>query len=97
MENRARRVAPSSSVARAYPEIPPWTRPSGLVKERRSGFFNLRPPLKRFREEVELFGTRTTATWASGAGTRMTVAAVVTGVKRQTPRRRARSSPGWCW
>ncbi|HTG49141.1 MAG TPA: hypothetical protein VL915_01540, partial [Gemmatimonadales bacterium] len=47
------------------------------------GFFISGHPLERFRDEVELFGTRTTATLGEWSEHPVTVAAVVTGVKRQ--------------
>jgi DNA polymerase-3 subunit alpha len=66
------------------PDIPPWTEAERLVKEKEVlGFFISGHPLERFREEVELFGTRTTATLGEWSEHQVTVAAVVTGVKRQ--------------
>jgi DNA polymerase-3 subunit alpha len=54
------------------------------VKEKEVlGFFISGHPLERFRSEVELFGTRTTATLGDWSEHQVTVAAVVTGVKRQ--------------
>ena len=46
-------------------------------------FFISGHPLERFREEVELFGTRTTATLSEWGEHQVSVAAVVTTVKRQ--------------
>ena len=66
------------------PDIPAWTEAERLVKEKEVlGFFISGHPLERFREEVELFGTRTTATLGEWSEHPVTVAAVVTGVKRQ--------------
>ncbi len=66
------------------PDIPPWTEAERLVREKEVlGFFISGHPLERFREEVELFGTRTTATLGEWSEHQVTVAAVVTGVKRQ--------------
>jgi DNA polymerase III subunit alpha len=47
------------------------------------GFFISGHPLERYRDEVELFGTRTTATLGEWGEQQVSVAAVVTGVKRQ--------------
>jgi DNA polymerase III subunit alpha len=47
------------------------------------GFFISGHPLERFRDEVELFGTRTTATLGEWGEHQISVAAVVTSVKRQ--------------
>ena len=45
------------------PTCPPWTEAERLAKEKEVlGFFISGHPLERFRDEVELFGTRTTAT-----------------------------------
>jgi DNA polymerase III subunit alpha len=66
------------------PDIPAWTEAERLVKEKEVlGFFISGHPLERFRDEVELFGTRTTATLGEWSEHPVTVAAVVTGVKRQ--------------
>ena len=62
------------------------------------GFFISGHPLERFRDEVELFGTRTTATlgeWSEHqvsdrrGGHR--------GEAADLQEDRARSTPGWCW
>src|SRR5690349_689202 len=66
------------------PDVPPWSEAERLVKEKEVlGFFISGHPLERFRSEVELFGTRTTATLGEWSEHQVTVAAVVTGVKRQ--------------
>ncbi|HEX3236481.1 MAG TPA: DNA polymerase III subunit alpha [Gemmatimonadales bacterium] len=66
------------------PDIPAWTEAERLVKEKEVlGFFISGHPLERFRDEVELFGTRTTATLGEWSEHQVSVAAVVTGVKRQ--------------
>ena len=45
------------------PDIPAWSEAERLAKEKEViGFFISGHPLERFRDEVELFGTRTTAT-----------------------------------
>src|ERR687894_67771 len=66
------------------PDIPAWTEAERLAKEKEVlGFFISGHPLERYREEVELFGTRTTATLGEWGEHQVSVAAVVTGVKRQ--------------
>jgi DNA polymerase III subunit alpha len=66
------------------PDLPAWTEAERLVKEKEVlGFFISGHPLERFRDEVELFGTRTTATLGEWSQHPVTVAAVVTGIKRQ--------------
>jgi DNA polymerase-3 subunit alpha len=55
-----------------------------LVREKEViGFFISGHPLEPFRPEVELFGTRTTATLHEWSEHQVTVAVVVTAVKRQ--------------
>jgi DNA polymerase III subunit alpha len=68
----------------ALPDIPAWTEAERLAKEKEVlGFFISGHPLERFRDEVELFGTRTTATLGEWGDQQVSVAAVVTAVKRQ--------------
>jgi DNA polymerase III subunit alpha len=68
----------------ALPEIPAWSEAERLAKEKEVlGFFISGHPLERYRQEVELFGTRTTATLGEWGEHQVSVAAVVTGVKRQ--------------
>jgi DNA polymerase-3 subunit alpha len=68
----------------ALPDIPAWTEAERLAKEKEVlGFFISGHPLERFRDEVELFGTRTTATLGEWGEHQVSVAAVVTAVKRQ--------------
>ncbi|HEX5963611.1 MAG TPA: DNA polymerase III subunit alpha [Gemmatimonadales bacterium] len=68
----------------ALPDIPAWTEAERLAKEKEVlGFFISGHPLERYRDEVELFGTRTTATLGQWGEQQVSVAAVVTGVKRQ--------------
>jgi DNA polymerase-3 subunit alpha len=74
----------ASSATAAYPDIPAWTEAERLAKEKEVlGFFISGHPLERYREEVELFGTRTTATLSEWGEHQVSVAAVVTAVKRQ--------------
>jgi DNA polymerase-3 subunit alpha len=66
------------------PDVPAWTEAERLAREKEVlGFFISGHPLERFRDEVELFGSRTTATLGEWSEHPVTVAAVVTGVKRQ--------------
>ena len=68
----------------ALPDVPPWTEAERLAREKEViGFFISGHPLERFRDEVELFGTRTTATLGEWSEHQVSVASVVTGVKRQ--------------
>jgi len=66
------------------PEVPAWTEAERLAKEKEVlGFFISGHPLERFRDEVELFGTRTSATLGEWSEHQVSVGAVVTAVKRQ--------------
>jgi len=66
------------------PEVPQWAESERLAKEKEViGFFISGHPLERFREEVTLLGTRTTATLGQWSEHQVTAAVVVTGVKRQ--------------
>jgi DNA polymerase-3 subunit alpha len=68
----------------ALPDIPPWTEAERLAREKEVlGFFISGHPLERYRDEVELFSTRTTATLGEWSQHPVSVAAVVTAVKRQ--------------
>jgi DNA polymerase-3 subunit alpha len=68
----------------AFSEVPAWTEAERLAREKEVlGFFISGHPLERFRHEVELFGTRTTATLGVWSEHQVSVAAVVTAVKRQ--------------
>jgi DNA polymerase-3 subunit alpha len=78
------REGPVRAAGHPYPDIPPWTEAERLAREKEVlGFFISGHPLERFRDEVELFGTRTTATLGEWNEHQVTVAAVVTGIKRQ--------------
>jgi DNA polymerase-3 subunit alpha len=68
----------------ALPDIPAWTEAERLAREKEViGFFISGHPLERYRDEVTLFGSRTTATLGEWSEHQVNVAAVVTGVKRQ--------------
>ena len=75
-------VVPSPPAA--LPEVAPWSEHDRLAREKAVlGFFISGHPLARYRLEVELFGTRTTATLGQWSDQKVRVAAVVTVVKRQ--------------
>jgi DNA polymerase-3 subunit alpha len=66
------------------PDVPEWSEAERLAREKEViGFFISGHPLEPFRAEVELFGTRTTATLSEWSEQPVTVAAVVTALKRQ--------------
>src|SRR5436189_1030878 len=66
------------------PEVAPWSEHARLTREEAVlGFFISGHPLARYRVEVELFGTRTTATLGEWSDQKVMIAAVVTVVKRQ--------------
>ncbi|HEU4648393.1 MAG TPA: hypothetical protein VFS33_04995, partial [Gemmatimonadales bacterium] len=68
----------------ALPDVPAWPEAERLAREKEVlGFFISGHPLERFRSEVELFGTRTTATLHEWNEHPVTIGAVVTMVKRQ--------------
>ncbi len=70
--------------ASGLPDVPQWTEQERLAKEKEViGFFISGHPLERFRAEVEVFGSRTTATLHEWSEHQVTVAAVLTSVKRQ--------------
>src|SRR5437016_9330346 len=66
------------------PDVPPRSEHERLAREKAVlGFFISGHPLDRYRAEVELFGTRTTATLGQWSEQKARIAAVVTVVKRQ--------------
>src|SRR5438105_843501 len=66
------------------PDVPPRSEHERLAREKAVlGFFISGHPLDRYRAEVELFGTRTTATLGEWSEQKARIAAVVTVVKRQ--------------
>ncbi len=66
------------------PDVPPWTEAERLAREKEVlGFFISGHPLERYRQEVALFGVRTTATLQEWSEHKVTIAAVVTALKRQ--------------
>ena len=80
--------APAPSPQSPLPDVPPWPEHERLTREKSVlGFFISGHPLAKYRAEVELFGTRTTATLGMWTPQKVTVAAVVTVVKRQTSKK----------
>ncbi len=80
--------APAAPPASTLPDVPPWPEHERLTREKSVlGFFISGHPLAKYRAEVELFGTRTTATLGMWSPQKVTVAAVVTVVKRQTSKK----------
>jgi len=66
------------------PDVPAWLEAERLAREKEVlGFFISGHPLEPFRTEVELFGTRTTATLFEWSEQPVSVVAIVTSVKRQ--------------
>jgi DNA polymerase-3 subunit alpha len=66
------------------PEVPAWSEAERLAREKELlGFFISGHPLAPYKHEVELFGTRTTATLFTWSETPVTIGAVVTSIKRQ--------------
>jgi DNA polymerase III subunit alpha len=72
----------------ALPTVPPWPEQERLAREKAVlGFFISGHPLARYRVEAGLFGTRTTATLETWSDHKVTIAAVVTGLKRQVSKK----------
>ncbi len=70
------------------PDVPPWTEAERLAKEKEVlGFFISGHPLDRYRDEVALFSTRSTATLATWSEHQVTTAVVVTAVQRRISRK----------
>jgi len=79
---------PSPEPRAPLPDVPPWTEHDRLAREKAVlGFFISGHPLAKYRTEVELFGTRTTATLGVWTDQKVSVAAVMTVVKRQTSKK----------
>jgi DNA polymerase-3 subunit alpha len=80
--------SPAPRPATTLPEISPWTEHDRLVREKAVlGFFISGHPLAKYRAEVELFGTRTTATLGAWSEQKVTIAAVMSLVKRQVSKK----------
>jgi DNA polymerase-3 subunit alpha len=77
-------VQPIRSHTSVLPDVPAWTEAERLAREKEVlGFFISGHPLERFRSEVELFGSRSTATLHEWSEHPVAIGAVVTVVKRQ--------------
>jgi DNA polymerase-3 subunit alpha len=80
-ENAAPGALPAAA---SLPELPAWSEQERLAREKEVlGFFISGHPLEPFRAEVEVFGSRTTATLHEWSEHPVTVAAVITVVRRQ--------------
>src|SRR6266576_3984221 len=80
--------SPISHPPSRIPDVQPWTEQERLTREKAVlGFFISGHPLAKHRSEVELFGTRTTATLASWSDQKVRIAAIVAVVKRQTSKK----------
>ena len=81
-------AAPLPAPRSPLPDVPPWGEHDRLTREKAVlGFFISGHPLARYRLEVELFGTRTTATLGQWSDQKVRVGAVVTVVKRQVSKK----------
>ncbi len=70
------------------PDIPAWPETERLAKEKSVlGFFISGHPLKKFRDEVTLFSTRTTATLGTWSEHNVSIGVVVTTVNRRVSRK----------
>jgi DNA polymerase-3 subunit alpha len=79
-------AAPSAPAS--LPDLPPWPEQERLTREKAVlGFFISGHPLAKYRAEVELFGTRTTATLSTWSDQKVTIAALATVVKRQVSKK----------
>ena len=80
--------APLPPPSSPLPDVPPWTEHERLTREKAVlGFFISGHPLAKYRAEVELLGSRTTATLGQWSDQKTRIAAVVTVVKRQTSKK----------
>jgi DNA polymerase-3 subunit alpha len=72
----------------ALPNVAPWSETDRLAKEKEAlGFYASGHPLDPFRTEAELFASHTVGQLGSWTPDRMTVAVVVTAIKRQVSKR----------
>jgi DNA polymerase-3 subunit alpha len=88
-EPAATEASPSDgSHTPALPNIAPWSESDRLAKEKEAlGFYASGHPLDPFRTECELFGSHTVGQLGTWGPDRMTVAVVVTAIKRQVSKR----------
>jgi DNA polymerase-3 subunit alpha len=77
-------AVPARRESAALPTVPPWPEAERLAREKEVlGFFISGHPLEKYRTEVELFSSRSTATLGQWSEHPVSVAVVVTTVKRQ--------------
>ena len=70
------------------PDVPVWSESERLAREKAVlGFFISGHPLKKYKEEVALFSTRTTATLGSWSDHQVSIGVVVTAVNRRISRK----------
>jgi DNA polymerase-3 subunit alpha len=70
------------------PDVEPWSEAERLARERDVlGFFISGHPLERFRDEISLFSSRTTATLGTWSEHQVTTAVIVTAVERRISRK----------
>lgn len=70
------------------PDVEPWSETERLTRERDVvGFFISGHPLERFRDEITLFSSRTTATLGTWSEHQVTTAVIVTAVQRRISRK----------
>ncbi|MGI8401568.1 MAG: DNA polymerase III subunit alpha [Gemmatimonadaceae bacterium] len=73
-----------SETSRTLPNVPSWTESERLAKEKEIlGFYISGHPLERFRTEAEIFSTHTVSDLGAWRVEPMTLAVVVTNIKRQ--------------
>ncbi|HUQ19174.1 MAG TPA: DNA polymerase III subunit alpha, partial [Gemmatimonadaceae bacterium] len=71
-----------------FPHIPPWSESERLAKEKEAlGFYTSGHPLEPYRTECELFATHKTSDLKAWSPDPMTLAVVVTAIKRQISKR----------
>jgi DNA polymerase-3 subunit alpha len=81
-------AVPTTRQDAPLPEVTPWTEHDRLVREKAVlGFFISGHPLAKYRTEVELFGTRTTATLGAWSDQKVMIGAVMSVVKRQVSKK----------
>jgi DNA polymerase III subunit alpha len=80
--------AETAQPTHTLPNVTPWTESERLAKEKEIlGFYISGHPLERFRAESEIFATHTVSDLGSWRPETMTLAVVVTNVKRQTSKK----------
>jgi DNA polymerase-3 subunit alpha len=79
---------PTAKLSGPGPDVERWTEQERLAYEKAVlGFFISGHPLAKYRVETELFGLRTTATLGEWSERKVTIAAIVTVVKRQVSKK----------